>query len=607
MEKLQVLRDVFGHDGFRPSQEAIVDALLEGRDVLAVMPTGAGKSVCYQLPALMMQGITLIISPLISLMSDQVMALKAAGVAAAYLNSSLTPSQQAEAIRRARLGTYKLIYVAPERLLLPQFLQFAQENRIAMVAVDEAHCVSQWGQDFRPSYRHIATFVDSLPARPVMAAFTATATKQVREDIAQLLQLQQPFSLTTGYDRPNLHFSSMKPTNRFAALCSALLSMGDESGIVYCNTRKTVEQVCEKLAGEGYSVAKYHGGMDAEARKHNQELFQYDQRRIMVATNAFGMGIDKANVRFVVHYNMPRDLESYYQEAGRAGRDGGAAECLLLYSPQDIITGKWMIEHSKEEGQFEPKLRETLQQRDMARLNQMVAYATATSCLRRKLLDYFGEYSGDVWCENCSVCDGAPFEVNTGGSHGIAIRLEQSAVGMEEKIRKRAQREERRRMEGGMTAWEKALYANLKELRKVISHASHYPAYAIFSDKTLVDMVRLRPTTPEKMLQVDGVGRIKLGLYGDAFLAVLRDGKEPNEAAFLYNPFTDALDQLQKKPEASAKKGRPLRAGEKWSQQEIAQLCDAYDSGESVAAIAKKHERNEGAIRMQLRAQGKIE
>ena len=289
MEKYEVLKRVFGHEQFREGQEKLIDELLAGYDVLGVMPTGAGKSICYQLPALMMEGITLVVSPLISLMKDQVMALKASGVAAAYINSSLTPGQQQEAIRRAGMGMYKIIYVAPERLQMPAFVRFAQQAKIALIAVDEAHCVSQWGQDFRPSYLHIPEFVDKLPVRPPVAAFTATATRQVRNDVIQLLHLRDPYCMNTGFNRPNLHFASVKPTSKFNMLLTFLEDMGDESGIVYCNTRKTVEEITEKLLDAGYRATRYHAGLFDEERRRNQDAFQCDRARIMVATNAFGL------------------------------------------------------------------------------------------------------------------------------------------------------------------------------------------------------------------------------------------------------------------------------------------------------------------------------
>ena len=345
MQAQETLRKYFGHEAFRPGQEVMVNALTHHRDALGVMPTGAGKSMCYQVPALMMPGVAIVISPLISLMADQVAALKSAGVPAAYLNSSLTPRQMEElAMQRARQGAYKIIYVAPERLETPSFQAMAQSMPISLLAVDEAHCVSQWGQDFRPVYLRIADFVDSLPTRPVMGAFTATATERVRQDIIRLLRLQNPETVTTGFDRPNLYFEVIRPKNRDAALMDILRRKRGESGIVYCATRKAVEQVCDNLIRAGIDATRYHAGLSDEERKENQEKFQYDTCPVMVATNAFGMGIDKSNVRFVIHYQMPRSMEAYYQEAGRAGRDGEAAECILLYNGSDIFTAKWMIE-----------------------------------------------------------------------------------------------------------------------------------------------------------------------------------------------------------------------------------------------------------------------
>ena len=304
MTKHELLKKVFGHEDFREGQEKLIDELLNGYDVLGVMPTGAGKSVCYQIPALMLEGITLVVSPLISLMKDQVMSLKAAGVAAAYINSSLTPGQQQEAIRRAGNGMYKMIYVAPERLRMPAFIRFAQNANISLIAVDEAHCVSQWGQDFRPSYLHISEFVSLLPKRPPMAAFTATATARVREDVIRLLKLEEPYCLLTGFNRPNLRFTNVKPSSKFAMLRSFLKDMGNECGIIYCNTRKTVEEVTAKLNELGYNATRYHAGLTDEERIKNQDAFQYDRAQIMVATNAFGMGIDKSNVRFAFTVSM---------------------------------------------------------------------------------------------------------------------------------------------------------------------------------------------------------------------------------------------------------------------------------------------------------------
>ena len=345
--KHAVLRDVFGYHAFRGGQEKLIDAVLAGRDVLAVMPTGAGKSLCFQVPALMFEGITLVISPLISLMKDQVGALRQNGVRAAYINSSLTPAQIDRALENARYGMYKLIYVAPERLLTDSFLAFASAVKIDFLAVDEAHCVSQWGQDFRPGYLDIAEFAARLPRRPVIGAYTATATAAVREDILHLLHLRDPFACSTGFDRPNLRFEVIHAAGRekTARLHSLLGEMPGQSGIVYCATRKNVEEVCDALRAAHIPATRYHAGLDEAERRQNQDDFLYDRAPIMVATNAFGMGIDKSNVSFVIHYNLPKDMESYYQEAGRAGRDGSAARCVLLYAPADVRLNQFLIEH----------------------------------------------------------------------------------------------------------------------------------------------------------------------------------------------------------------------------------------------------------------------
>ncbi|MCC8076124.1 MAG: DNA helicase RecQ [Clostridiales bacterium] len=399
---LELLRDYFGHDAFRPSQKEAIDCLLSGRDLLAVMPTGAGKSVCYQIPALMAEGVTLVISPLVSLMKDQVTALVQNGVPAAYFNSLLTSAQQAEALRRGAEGRYKLIYVAPERLTSPAFLRFCQTVPIAMVTVDEAHCVSQWGQDFRPSYLEIAGFIDQLPRRPVVSAFTATATQRVRRDIIELLKLQKPHQIVTSFDRKNLYFEVRKPKDKNAALLELVRKRAGDCGIIYCQTRKAVEAVCELLQQHDIPATRYHAGLTKEERLQNQEDFLFDRKSVMVATNAFGMGIDKSNVSYIIHYNMPTSLENYYQEAGRAGRDGSAADCILLYSPRDVDTARFLIQQS-EPAEQSPEQAEVLRQRQFHRLGQMKDYCTQAGCLRRFLLDYFGEKI-PAPCGNCSGC-----------------------------------------------------------------------------------------------------------------------------------------------------------------------------------------------------------
>ena len=416
MTKYQTLKTYFGHDTFRPGQESVIDALLAGRDVMAVMPTGAGKSACYQIPALMLEGVTLVISPLISLMKDQVNALTQSGVPAAYINSSLTPSQYDRVCYNMANGVYKLVYVAPERLDVPSFVEICRSLPIPLIAVDEAHCVSQWGQDFRPGYLHIARFIRELPTRPIVGAFTATATDHVREDIMRLLELREPYSLTTGFDRPNLWFGikRARPKEKPVALAAFLHEREGQSGIVYCSTRAGVEEVCEGLCQAGIDATAYHAGMSDSDRKQNQEDFLYDRKTVMVATNAFGMGIDKSNVSFVVHYNMPKSMEAYYQEAGRAGRDGTAADCLMLYTAGDVQTARYMIENSTPNPDLTEEEIALVRSRDLDRLYRMAGYATTSDCLRSYILNYFGEalpasyknQDGSCGCGNCSNCTG---------------------------------------------------------------------------------------------------------------------------------------------------------------------------------------------------------
>ena len=402
-DKLSVLKEYFGHDSFREGQDRITDSLLGGRDVLGIMPTGAGKSICYQVPALMFDGITIVASPLISLMKDQVSALVQSGVAAAYINSSLTHAQYLKVMQNTESGKYKIIYVAPERLCAPAFLGICRNLNISMVAVDEAHCVSQWGQDFRPSYLKIPDFIDALNSRPVVGAFTAIATGAVRDDIKTLLRLVSPLVVTTGFDRPNLFFSVMQPKNKSIELMKLIKERKNESGIVYCSTRKAVEEVCELLQKNGFAATRYHAGLDENERRRNQDDFVYDRAAIMVATNAFGMGIDKSNVSFVIHYNMPKNMESYYQEAGRAGRDGRSADCILLYSAKDVRTNQFLINNSEPNPDLTEDEQEEVRRRDRERLKQMTFYCTTHKCLRKFILEYFGD-KGPERCEKCSNC-----------------------------------------------------------------------------------------------------------------------------------------------------------------------------------------------------------
>ena len=402
MDMYEVLKRYFGYDGFRNGQEDLIGAILSGRDVLGIMPTGAGKSICYQVPALLLPGITVVISPLISLMKDQVRALNEAGIHAAYINSSLTEGQIYKAMEYAVQGRYKIIYVAPERLLTPLFLDFAQRVQISMVTVDEAHCISQWGQDFRPSYLNIVEFVNQLAVRPVVSAFTATATEQVRDDILCVLGLRSPKVLVTGFDRANLYFE-VRTGNKKAELLDYVKEHRTESGIVYCATRKNVEEVCTMLQMEDIPATRYHAGLSAEERKSNQNLFIFDEKPVMVATNAFGMGIDKPDVRFVIHYNMPKNMESYYQEAGRAGRDGEPSECILYYEPRDVRTNRLFIENGEENSELDEETRKIVKERDLDRLKQMTFYCFTSECLRQYILNYFGEKSSS-YCGNCLNC-----------------------------------------------------------------------------------------------------------------------------------------------------------------------------------------------------------
>jgi ATP-dependent DNA helicase RecQ len=400
-DKFSILKTCFGYKEFREGQEAVIDALLTRRDVLAVMPTGAGKSLCYQIPALLLEGLTVVISPLISLMKDQVNALTEAGVPAAYLNSSLSSAEYGETIRRASRGEYRIIYIAPERLRRGEIQGFGETLRIPLVVIDEAHCISQWGHDFRPSYLQITEFIRLLRERPVTAAFTATATARVKDDIIRALELRDPFGLNTGFDRRNLYFEVQRPQDKDAALFECLAARKNQSGIIYCSTRKTVEELQRSLWNAGFGATRYHAGLEDRERRENQDDFLYDRKPLMVATSAFGMGIDKSSVSFVIHYNMPKNMESYYQEAGRAGRDGEKADCILLYSPQDVRINTYLINNSQDDEGVNVK---ALVDHNLELLKEMTFYATGSDCLRSRILGYFGE-TAPGYCGNCSNCN----------------------------------------------------------------------------------------------------------------------------------------------------------------------------------------------------------
>ena len=530
-----ILKKVFGYDSFRPGQEEIVSRLLAGQDVLAVMPTGAGKSICYQVPALLLPGITIVVSPLVSLMKDQVGALVQAGVAAAFLNNSLNDNQKALMLRRAREGWYKIIYVAPERLEMPGFQRFAQERTISMVTVDEAHCISQWGQDFRPSYLRIKAFVDSLPSRPVVGAFTATATAHVRDDIREQLALQKPYEVTTSFDRPNLYFETRRalPSQKPKELLDLVLKEGDNAGIVYCSTTKQVDETARLLQSRGIRAAAYHAKLDADTRRKNQDDFLYDRVQIMVATNAFGMGIDKPNVRFVIHYNMPKDLESYYQEAGRAGRDGQPARCTLLYSGTDVRTIRFFIEKEMEADNGLPAdVKAEAARKAEERLKYMTFYSTTQDCLRGFLLHYFGE-AAPRKCGNCSCCLAAEQEAQLqveysrrrAADNARRLEMQQYEKGKNNKLRQQqeifAEYRRKNRVDVMLNDSDEKLLGKLFEVRKRLAAKQRVPAFNIFSDAVLREMAQKKPRDMDELIRINGVGEHPAMMYGKDFLRVI--------------------------------------------------------------------------------------
>ncbi len=512
MDKYSILRQVFGYDKYRGGQEFFVDNILSGKDVLGIMPTGAGKSVCFQVPALLLEGITLVISPLISLMKDQVSALVQSGVRAAYLNSSLTENQYYKALSNAKNGVYKIIYVAPERLNTYSFLDFAKSVNISMITIDEAHCVSQWGQDFRPSYLEIPKFMDELGYRPRMSAFTATATSRVREDIIKRLRLINPEIMITGFDRPNLSFSVKIPKDKDAELKYFLNNHTGHAGIIYCSTRKNVDYVYDMLKNAGYSVGRYHAGMVLSERNSQQEDFLFDRVKIMVATNAFGMGIDKSDVAYVVHYNMPGSIENYYQEAGRAGRDGSEAECLLFYEKKDYHIQEFLIEKSEKQPEISDDEFERIKENEKEKLKKMVFYCRSKECLRKNILNYFGESAPDT-CGKCSICNKSEEFVEIPEFNEPVI--DTKAVRNYDKVKSRA----KKMLE---QTNETPLFIQLKVLRSSIAKRENVPAFVVFSDMTLRDMCSKLPKNESEFLNVEGVGEAKLKKYGREFIDTIK-------------------------------------------------------------------------------------
>ncbi|HHY28737.1 MAG TPA: DNA helicase RecQ [Desulfitobacterium dehalogenans] len=584
-QALDILKRYFGYSQFRKGQNKVIHSLLQSVDTVAIMPTGAGKSLSYQIPALLFEGVTLVISPLISLMKDQVDSLHDAGVSATFINSSLSMNEAWERINKARKGEYKLLYVAPERLEAESFLSLLESLSISFVAVDEAHCVSQWGHDFRPSYRKIGTFVESLPHRPILGAFTATATEEVKEDIVHLLKLEKPQVFITGFDRPNLKFSTLKGENKKLFISDYCLQHHSESGIIYAATRKEVDQLQTYLKGKGFLVGKYHAGMSDLDRQKSQEAFLFDKTPLIVATNAFGMGIDKSNVRFVIHYNMPKNMEAYYQEAGRAGRDGEPAECILLFSPQDVVLQRYLIDNNI----FNPERKVN----EHKKLQDMADYCHTARCLRKEILEYFGETDIPEECGNCSNCTDdrdivditldtqkilscvlrmrERFGVNlvaevlkgSGNKKLMELRLNQlTTYGLmsERTIQEikdqinyliaedylqlstgeypvvKCGRKAALVLKGNEQVFQKVLrkakvneeesltlFEYLRGLRREVAANEHLPPYMIFSDSTLREMAESCPRNRTEFLRLGGVGERKLEKYGDIFLQGIQD------------------------------------------------------------------------------------
>ena len=575
MNLYQTLKLYFGYDTLRPGQQDLMEGILNGSDVLGIMPTGAGKSLCYQVPALMLPGVTIVISPLISLMSDQVKALNQAGVHAAYINSSLTENQIRAALLYAAQGQYKIIYVAPERLNTMRFLNFACRADISMVTVDEAHCISQWGQDFRPSYLEIADFLARLPRRPVVSAFTATATERVKQDITGSLHLQNPVTVVTGFDRPNLFFRVVKRKGGKEtdnSILNYVKRHEDESGIIYCATKKNVDSVCELLLQHGILAGRYHAGLSLEERKESQDDFTYDRIRVMVATNAFGMGIDKSNVRYVLHYNMPQSLEYYYQEAGRAGRDGEEAECVLFFSKQDIMINKRLLDYKATEGGYtsgDPAVRANEQRK----LNQMIHYCETDECLRQYILNYFGDHS-PCTCEKCSNCVVPEDEVEE--NYIETGKAKKKTAGLAD-----------------LTKEGQELFEELRKCRLELAAKQGVPPFIICSDKTLKDMCAKCPADKAQMADVYGMGAQKIASYGESFAEIIRMFLQTHESGNMTTGKTEgaAVVEIVSKPPAGKKKQPFYIAPGKLDQVTFSDACMVSELTDRINALCEEKDR----------------